>query len=179
MTGEQIATILSPLVALRYAPSDLAGHQRALVDMDADDLAAAVEHALRTRVAFPAPAELRTDADLMRSRRLVVEQPEDRGIALPEPVLLGHLPNGTPVNASAVYRYFCEACSDMGWISLWCGAFAPHHKPWQALGHCGRFGVHGNHEYVVHCACFDSNPKLVRDRERQRKYAADAAKASR
>ena len=71
---------------------------------------------------------------------------------------------------------YCEACADSGMVSVWCGPMATLRWPWLTeRGDCGRWKEHAAHEWVRKCTCWDTNPKLVQDRERGRRYAQAAA----
>lgn len=168
------------MVGLRFVPADLGGHVEALADLDPLDLDGAVGLALRTRAIFPTPVEVRSDADVVRAKRIAAAAPvaEDRfGDELATPALVGHLPAGTPVYASREWRDYCDRCGDTGMASFWCGARGADRYPWMPVSTC-----HGDtcrktkyaHEWVQRCACWDSNPALIRKREAARKYAADA-----
>jgi hypothetical protein len=41
------------------------------------------------------------------------------------------------------------------------------------LSACERRQAHAQHEWVGHCACWESNPDLVRKRAHQRTYAKE------
>src|SRR5262245_11395510 len=76
---------LRRLLVLRNAPDSISEWLVALADIPDDVLARAVGHALRTRVYFPMPAELRADADAA-ALAPVVAPDADRSRALPQPV---------------------------------------------------------------------------------------------
>lgn len=59
------------------------------------------------------------------------------------------------------WRDYCDRCRDTGWWSLQCPAVS-----------CGRDFDHAPHEFVQRCACWDSNPALLRTRQRQAQQAA-------
>ena len=125
-------------------PSSLQMHWEGLKDVPEAVLEAAVTRAIQTRASFPAPAELRDDADVA-AQRPVWREPEAE--PLPEPVLLGMLPTGAPIVARSQPRaYACEACGDTG--------FEP-----------------AGERTVRKCGCWASNPVLVRRREAMRRYA--------
>jgi hypothetical protein len=86
---------------------------------------------------------------------------------------------GTIVSVSREWKYYDERCSDTGWASWWCGP--PEDKrraPWMELARCDRRGDHGPHEWVSRCACYASNPALVRRRDAVRQYAEPSQKRS-
>jgi hypothetical protein len=140
-------------------------------------LEAAVSRAQKTREDFPTPIELRLDADAVAHRVQSAEDDERHAEPLPEPVVLGMLPDGTAVKATRFWRYYDERCSDSGWASWWCGDRSLA-KEWQLSQTCGRRGEHGAHEWVGRCACAESNPSLIRKRENQTKYAAPAKRSA-
>lgn len=173
-------TQMSRLLGLKFAPADLTTHWEALSDVPVSVLEAAVTRAQKTRVDFPTPVELRTDADAVAHMVRASAPAEDRATALPEPFTIQVPQAGTVVSVTREWRYYCEQCSDSGWYSLWCGARAVAiseqatreiAKPWQESRPCDRRGEHGAHEWVSRCACYDTNPALVRKREAAQKYA--------
>lgn len=165
---------MTRLLGLKFAPSDMLTHWEALADVPADVLAAAVSRAQKTRVEFPSPAELRQDCDAVAHLvRVVVD--EDRGVDVP-PVVLGTLPTGAEIRVSREWRYYHSECGDSGVQSLWCGEDGTSTKPWQIRQACERTKPHEAHEWIRRCTCFDSNPELIRKRERQQKYAEAKAR---
>lgn len=152
MTWKDFEAQMDRMGGLKFRPAEMQTHWEGLKDLPDAVLVAAIGRAIKTRVDFPTPAELREDADAVA--HLVPRMPEeDRGEDLPEPVALGTLPDGTRLPpATRVWRYACEVCHDTGW------------KPVE-------------HRTVTRCPCFETNPVLVRKRERDRRYAE--AKAAR
>lgn len=169
MTREWFDGQMARMLGLRFTPADLTTHWEALRDLPEDALEAAVSRAQRTRVNFPTPIELRWDAD--QARRVQTHDEDDRSVELAAPVTIGKLPTGAEIVQTRVWKYYHEDCSDSGMESLWCGAADAHRKPWQPLQHCGRTASHDAHEWVRRCTCYDSNPALVRKRERQQQFA--------
>lgn len=163
------------LMGLRFAPADLTTHWEALQDVPIAILAEAVTRAQKTRAEFPTPVELRQDADAVAHLVRPSIEDEDRGVDLAQPVTLGCLPDGTPVIQHRVWRYLCDLCSDSGTVSVWCGEATPYTPAWMTRGPCERRKEHLPHEWVQRCRCWDSNPDLIKKRERQGKYA-DAVK---
>ena len=152
MTSDRFVELMRRLEGLPFAPKDYGTHWLGLQDMPEDVLSAAIARSARTREQFPSPAEIREDADAVRSQW--VPGPEPEGEPLPEPVDIGVLPDGTRLpRARSVYRFRCEICADSGW------------KP---VGDDGRT--------VTRCPCWQTNPVLIRARDRQRKYAEARAK---
>lgn len=163
---------------LRFRPADLTSHWEALQSLPDVVLEAAVARAQRTRSEFPTPAELLVDADLVARHVNPVGPDEDRGVDLPGPVLIGRLPNGTPIYQERTWKYYCDDCEDSGMRSFWCGDEPSSRYPWLQVRRC-----HGPkckltqyaHDWSERCTCWDTNPKLVKDRERAQKYAEQAA----
>lgn len=175
MTRPEFDTHMSRMRGLRFPPATMDTHWEGLRDIPVGRLDAAVSVAIRTRVEFPTPSELRADCDATRPQEGPSLPQGDEILA--EPIPLGVLPDGTRLPAAQLlWRYYDDKCSDTGWQSVWCGDPATNRQTWIAVhGPCGRFGEHPPHEYVRRCQCWDSNPKLIRDRERMRSYAKDPA----
>ena len=179
MTREFFDRQMTRLSVLRFPPADIDEHFEALRDIQADVFDAAVSHALKTRRDFPVPAELRADADhvAVSMRQVVVD--EVREVPLVEPFTVTVPEVGTVISITREWKYYDERCHDSGWAAWWGGdVSAPGWKPWYEASRCDRRQDHGPHEWVGHCACYDSNPALVRKREAQRKYAASPQKVS-
>lgn len=172
------------LAGLRFRPADLTTHWEALRDLPDAVLEAAVTRAQRSRVEFPTPVELRQDADAVAHHARPVEPPEDRSTPLAQPFSITVPEAGTVVSITREWRYYCEDCSDGGWVSRWCGdpvvtlkdgETRTLAKPWQEQRVCDRRGEHFPHEWVERCPCFDTNPELVRKRKLAQKFAEKAA----
>ena len=134
--------------------------------------------ALKTRGQVPLPADLRADADCVAPRGIVGPDPDDRSTLLPAPVTIPVPDAGLTVRVTREWRYYCEDCSDAGWRSLWCGPGLSLRAPWMAPQPCGRAGEHGGHDWSQRCACWESNPKLLRQRAAAaQKYATAPARA--
>ena len=159
------------LLGLKFGPADMTTHWEALQDVPIDVLAEAVSRAQKTRSEFPSPAELRQDCDAVAHLVRHVED-EDRGEDLPAPVGLGTLPDGTPIVARRLWRFYHEDCTDSGMESCWCGERGPYTPPWLTSMACERRKEHLPHEWVRKCTCWESNPALIASRERMQKYAA-------
>jgi len=161
---------MSRLVGLRFIPADLVTHWEALKDLPDAVLERAVTLAGKTRVHYPTPYELRQDADSGRGAAEPVE--EDRGVALDVPFNI-HVPETqTTLSVSRTWTYYCDGCSDTGWLSMWCGEDQPPPRPWHESTACSLACTHPPHEWVRRCACHETNPALLRKRERQQRYAA-------
>jgi hypothetical protein len=177
---------LARLFILPGAPEALTEWELQLADLPPAVLAAAVTHALRTRVFFPVPAELRADADAADTFALVAPvQDRDRERALPQPFTITlPVPDGAPVSVQVEreWRYDCAICSDSGWAEYWCGVrparegaslFLPTHR-------CQRLTEHGGHAWAMPCGCVEINPTIARRKAAQRqKFAQAAEKAGR
>ena len=155
MTGPQFPawfmTQMARLAGLPFAPPTLDTHWLGLSDLPREVLGRAVTRAAKVRERFPSPAELREDADIASP---APAWREIEGEPLPEPVEIGVLPDGTKLpRARSVYTYRCAVCDDTGW------------KP---VGEDGRT--------VTKCPCWETNPVLIRARDRMRKYAEARAK---
>lgn len=179
MTWDFFEAQMARLRGLRWPPGDLQTHWDGLRELPEAVLEAAVARATKTRVDFPTPHEVREDADIVA--HLVTREPdEDRGEDLPEPVELGTLPDGTKIPpARRLWRFYCETCADTGLRSWWCGEVASARYPWMPVRRCDMTGCRKtqyDHEFVERCACYDTNPALVKQRERQRRYAEAKSK---
>jgi hypothetical protein len=170
---------LARLLVLPFGPEDVTEHERALSDIPEPVMTAAVDYALKTRTRFPVPSELRLDADKVAPLAVLDVPLPTQTRELDKPVVF-ELPEGLKLHITHEFNYCCDACSDTGWASYWCGDRKEKDKryPWMPFGHCGRQGVHGNHEYVQRCMCYASNPVLIRKREAQRKYSEPPQKAA-
>lgn len=162
------------LSGLRFAPSDLTTHWEALSDIPQAVLEAAVTRAQLTRSEFPTPVELRQDADVVAHLARPVAPEDDRSTPLAEPFTIDVPQAGKVISVTREWKYFCDRCDDSGVESLWCGEAGPSIKPWQTRQACERTKLHLPHEWARKCICFESNPALVKKRERQQKYAETA-----
>lgn len=180
MTRAEFNAEMLRMAGLRFAPSVMDTHWEGLQALPIEVLRAGVTHAIITRDQFPSPAELRADCDMVRPAPS--SEPLARSATIAhKPIPMGVLPDGTPLPAaSKVWEYFCEVCSDTGWESVWCGEKPALHLPWVGVYvDCGRRGEHAPHEMVRQCACWASNPELVRKRELQRKWAVQRTEKGR
>jgi hypothetical protein len=192
---------LKRLSVLRYPPDDIGEWIDALVDLPDDVLAAAVSHALKTRVIFPMPAELRADADAAAFHLTPTPAPvsdRDRERALPAPFVVtvpveGREPLRLPI--AYEWRYDCLTCNDTGWAEFWCAgrgeqaaeliaareaAACEEPKPFLPRRACQRVRDHLSHAWAMPCPCRDTNPTLRRRAEAAgRKFAAEPAEAGR
>ena len=180
MTREAFDNQMRRMVGLRFAPPLLDTHWEGLQGIPADVLEKAISHAIITRRDFPTPAELREDCDRVTPAQEAASLARGSETLLGQPIPLGQLLDGTPLPAATrLWVYFCETCSDCGWQSVWCGA-GRSPFPWVTVhADCGRYQEHGSHEWSRRCACWHSNPELIRKREIQRKYAAQRVEKGR
>jgi hypothetical protein len=178
--AEWIKIQLRRLGVLAFPPDDDVEHVRDIEQsgMTEPILRAAVDYAIRTRTKFPAPAELRADADHVAPlARLDVPLPV-RERVLEQPFTITIPEVGTVVSVTREWKYYCDDCSDTGWKSFWCGDAGTRRQPWIEFGKCERPQEHGAHEFVQHCACWASNPALIRKRDAVRKYSEPPQKVA-
>lgn len=175
VTFEDFTRQMDRLEGLKFRPKTLQTHWEALQDVPAGVLDLAITRCQRTCEHFPTPVELRRAADLSRTHQA---PDEDRSVELAEPVTIGKLPTGAEIMQTRVWKYYHEDCSDSGMESLWCGEPGTRRKPWQPMQSCGRTAPHDAHEWVRRCTCYDSNPALVRKRERQQQFAESKGRAA-
>lgn len=176
MTLDFFRTQMARLNGLRFAPSDLQTHWEGLHDLPDDVLSSAVERAIRFRVEFPTPVELRHDADHVKPR---VMPPTPAPILLVEPVVLGTLPTGTIITATHEWKYYCDICGDTGLHEYWCGVSA--RQSWLerkrcTIPNCEKLGEDYHHTWCEPCVCVAWNPDIKRRKEREAKWAAERAK---
>lgn len=177
-------TQMARLVGLKFRPAELDTHWEALQDLPPDALEAAVTRAQRTRVDFPTPYELRQDADLSRAAVAVLDAPDQSSpLSSPRTIEVANPFGGEDLHLriDREWHYYCDTCHDTGWDSTaWCGdPKNPSRKPWQAPRTCDRRGAHAPHDWARHCACWDTNPALVKKRKDAERYAADPPKGRR
>lgn len=173
MTFEELSGELDRLHGLPFPPADYQTHWAGLRGMPRAVLTAAVNAAARVCERFPAPAELRSLADAHRPPLALVERPTT---ALAEPVVIHPPFLSKPITIDREWSYYCEDCSDTGRWSVWCnktpGSEATR-KPWVMVQACPTgANCFYPHEWVRECACWHTNPALIRKREEQAKYAA-------
>lgn len=163
------------LMGLRFPPASLETHWEALSDLPDAILEAAVARAQRTRSDFPAPLELRQDADAVAHQVRTAEPEAPRGVELEQPVefQIPHVDH--PLRVTREWRYDCDVCSDLGMRTFWCGSGTERRQPWLYLERCERRGEHGQHEWTRRCECYNTNPSVQRRIEGQAKYAASGA----
>jgi hypothetical protein len=164
MTRTHFDTQMGRLIVLKGWPDSIDEYFPALEDVPEVVITAAIAHALRTRMWFPTPAEVRADCDavvrLKPAPTSMTPQFEDipggRTVTFPNP--FGGA--GLTLRISREWRYDCDTCGDTGWASRRC----PDTQ-------CGRRIEHGPHEFVERCACIDWNPTIRRHRDAGAKYS--------
>lgn len=171
MTWESFEVQMERLGGLKFRPPTLQTHWEALKDMPSILLDAAIAEALKETDEYPSPRMLKVCADKVRARVLPVEQEEDRSAPITEP-LTATLPTGKVLTFGRVWKYYCDRCSDTGWASYWCGErhILPNsldRYPWLDSARCQRHKEHGAHDWSGPCACAESNPAVLRRKERE------------
>jgi hypothetical protein len=169
---------MARLDGLKFRPSSLQTHWEALKDMPDVLLSAAIEKARDEYDEFPSPKMLKACADRVRARVLPLPAGEDRSTALPAPVT-ATLPTGLVIPFTREWKYYCERCSDSGWVSWWCGDERANRQPWIEPSRCQRVTEHGAHEWVGLCACAESNPAVLRKKETQLRMATQRVEKGR
>jgi hypothetical protein len=163
------------LLGLKFAPVSLQTHWEALHDLEDVLLTAVVDHAQKMSDEFPSPKILRGYASQLRARVIEVPQPVDRtGRERPQTFT-------TPFSVIRIKRewtYYCQDCSDSGWVNLWCEGLIDDVDDVYPAGKrglgceyarpCTRRGAHGAHEWTTGCPCAATNPDVLRKRERER-----------
>lgn len=161
--------------ALRGFPADTNGHFEVLAAVDTVLLDEAVGQALKTRSWFPTPAELLHDIDAIKPRQTwrAPVGPVDASRVRYETIVskFGTL----RIKVDRDWLYKCDRCTDTGQASWWCGPVNVRYAEWMEFSDCGRQGEHVGHEWVSRCACWASNPELIRKREMQAQYATQRA----
>jgi hypothetical protein len=167
MTPEHCQVQIDRLRVLKGQPADTFEYFGALEDLPDDRFTAAVSHALKTRMWFPTPAELRADCDAVHVATPMPRE-ESRIEALVgggrEVVIVNPLNPSQQIRVKVhrVWKFDCDDCEDSGWRSRQCPA-----EP------CGRRHDHAPHEWVERCACIDWNPTIRRRKDAMAKYAKE------
>lgn len=166
MTRDLFDAQMGRLIVLKGWPDSVEEYFPALTDIPDDVFTPAIDHALRTRMWFPTPAEVRADCDAVVRLKPVPalmapqfeEIPGGRTVTFPNP--FGG--TGLTLRISREWRYDCDTCADTGWAERHCGNSGTH---------CGRRGEHGPHAFVEKCGCIDWNPTIRRHRDAGAKYS--------
>lgn len=180
MSREWFDQQLGRMFVLRGSPDDSAEYWTAMQAVPDVVIEHGVTLAIRTRTWFPTPAELLQDCDTARPR--TPEPAPEREVSADSFTAVIKNPFGgadLKLTVDRVWKFYCDDCRDTGQRSWWCGHVEDDgRKPWYGIGHCGRRGEHGSHEYVARCACWQSNPELIRKRAAADVKYADARQAS-
>lgn len=175
MTWEFFERQMNRLRGLKFAPASYQTHWEALQDMPEVLLEAAVSKAQPALEEFPAPKMLKMFADLVRASVLPVVE-EDRSYDNPNPITLTvpipHSDATVKIPLTRYWKYYCDRCGDTGWVSFWCGERPANTQDWLADRLCGRHKEHDAHGWSQPCGCVQSNPDILRRKERQAQLPA-------
>ena len=171
MTFDAFTSQMERLEGLKFGPANLHTHWEGLRDIDVSGLERAIGHALRECESYPSPAELRRFVSLTAP---IVGMDEDRSVPLVNVVEFKAPQFEKPIVVTREWQYYCARCSDIGMETVWCGDSKDKHlKPWvDVFMSCGRNEEHDAHEFSRRCVCRDSNPAVLRKRERSAQQAA-------
>jgi hypothetical protein len=159
MTFAAFMQTMDRLSGLKFRPASLQTHWEALSDLGAAELNAAIERAQRECDEFPSPKMLRAFVALSAPR---IGPDEDRSRPIAQPIVIEFPQAGLKLPVNRDWTFYCNTCEDTGWASFQCSGNAS----------CGRDTEHYAHEYVKHCACWDSNPAVLKKRQRSAQQAA-------
>lgn len=153
------------LIVLKGWPDSVDEYFAVMTDIPEDVFTAAITHALRTRIWFPTPAEVRADCDAVARSKPVQVSRAPQWVDLPGSGREVTFPNpfggrSLVLHITREWTCDCETCSDTGWASCQCPET-----------HCGRRIEHGPHEFVDKCGCIGWNPTIRRHREAGAKYS--------
>jgi hypothetical protein len=172
---------LGRLACLRWPPVDTEGHYTTLKDMPFADFHAAVTLALKSRSEFPTVAELLNDADAANRRPSTVI-PFLQSVKLKTPVKIQLPWTYTDKERTALKAKYgqepkdyllitherapsdCDRCNDSGWEEFQCPG---DHRC--GMPSCATTKY--KHSYAKKCACWETNPVLIYEREQKRQYA--------
>lgn len=164
------------MFGLKFPPASTDTHWEALSDLPVDVLASAVSRAIRTRIDFPVPLELRQDAD--QEYRPAPVEPPNAGADLDEPVTVMIPRVNKPIVITREWKLDCDECGDTGWREWWCGARDRFVLASVRDRVCGkRHDESYAHGWAEQCPCKDWNPTIKRRNERNAKYASKPGKA--
>jgi len=178
MTREFLDAQLGRLIPLKGMPHNSDGYWDALNDIEGEVIEQAMTQALKSRVFFPTPAEVRMDCDQVAPRRLdgdTVYLPRQAPDAFTATIRNPFTGVEHPVTVGLVWEDECMHCRDTGWTERFCGGPESRRDPRE----CGRFGnrvCQYPHTYVIACLCIPTNKTIQRRREAARKYAQEPAK---
>lgn len=182
MTRADFDPQIGRMIILRGWPDDADEHFKALSDIPIHVFTRAVDHALRTRTWFPTPSELRVDADSVTSAVPLPPAPQYVRSETAEPRTIRNPKTGVDhvVYVDREWHYDCDACSDLGQETFFCGTPTERPHPWVQFRTCDRRNEHASHEWVTACGCVETNPTIKRRRDAQRvRYAEKSVKAQR
>lgn len=173
MSREAFDLELGRMAVLPGMPGDSDAYWEVLCDIPDDLFKSAIGHALRTRKWFPVPVELRDDVEAVKPRTYYTDRNvEPRPVSFTATITNPLDPSQSfTVNVVDHMPHECEACSDTGWVSFWCGPVGPRMGTSERLD-CERRGQHVAHEYVRPCPCIGTNPVIQRKRDTQAQFAA-------
>ena len=172
MTREWMDAQLGRMSVLRSAPESTNEYWPIFAPLPERVIASGVAYAIRTRSFFPAPAELLRDCDTAKPPVPDVPVREPSGNTFTATIRNPFGGADLVLTVDREWNYYCDACSDIGMRTFWSGsADDAGRKPWHDVSPCGRRSEHGTHEFAERCSCWDTNPALVRKREREAKYA--------
>jgi hypothetical protein len=84
-------------------------------------------------------------------------------------------PNLSALKPARDWRYYCEDCSDSGWLTFYCLGVDDelgekrYRRPWVLTRLCGEHRAHVGHEFADRCPCASSNPDVQRKLESARR----------
>ena len=181
MLRKEFEKELGRLACLRWPPADTDGHYTTLKDMPFADFHAAVTLALKSRSEFPTVAEILNDADAANLQpRTVIPFPQSVELETPVKVKLPltytdkerqtfkqthkREPSTHLLITHERAPSNCEQCNDSGWEESQCPG---DHRC--GMPSCATTKY--QHGYAKKCACWETNPILIYEREQKRQYA--------
>ena len=177
MTPAWFDVQLGRMVVLRNMPMDSSEYWPVFAQIPEAIVMRGINHAIKSRTFFPTPAELLIDCDTARARTPEPEPDRPHGDGFTATIRNPFGGKNISVQVDREWKHYCDHCSDTGHRTRWCGAFTdPNRKPWVDVGACAWKREHGTHEWAERCVCWDTNPALLRRRDREATYAKAAAK---
>jgi hypothetical protein len=175
MTRKTFDAHLKRLAVLPFPPPTTDTHWDTMQNVPEDVLSAAVTEAAAMFDAFPTPRQLLACVAAVRRRMAQGGLTPDQSTPLPDTIYFD-VPNYGRLPIKREWKYHCEDCSDSGWRTYNCGAVT-RPKPDTIGVACERTIDHAPHEWVGRCACAESNPEVIRKRERMAAMAAQRVSA--
>ena len=171
MTRDELELQMGRMGALKGFPSGSDAYWEVFAAMSLAELERGVLKAIKTRAWFPAPSELLHDVEITKPA-VTWEHPYrvDDTAAMRYVTITSQF-GDLNLKVYRDWKYDCTRCTDSGWASWWCGKDTKSRGEWMEPSTCGRREEHGPHEWVSKCACWGSNPTLIRRRD----VAAQAA----